>query len=317
MRIKYRPKDYRYPFEQCALYKCTTKRKLCEYLGVDSFELQAILKTMQYREFTQPKKNSEELRTITAPSENLKGIQRRILSLLKWVRRPEWLMSGELGKTYITNAGFHRDNDYCLTVDISKFYDNCKREYVYCFFKNKLLCNADVAKILTDLSTYDCGIPTGTPISQMLAYYAYEDMFAEINRFSTLNELRFSLYVDDMTFSSKDNFNAKRVTYEIKKILNRYGHTLKTRKTHYYAKHDPKSVTGVIITSHKSLSTPNCRRKKIMDEVALINSEQFNKTAARSLLGRVSAARQIEPNIFPSIKANVEKKLAQLLMDNK
>lgn len=315
--MKIKSKETRYPFDQCALYKCTTKRSLYEYLKVDSFEMHAILKTMHYNEFTRPKKNSDELRTITAPSKALKGIQRRILSLLQRVKRPEWLMSGELGKNYITNVEFHRGNDYCLTIDISKFYDNCTREYVYCFFKNKLKCNSDVAKILTDLSTYQDGIPTGTPVSQMLAYYAYEDMFVEIYDFATLNGLKFSLYVDDMTFSSENNFNSRRVTYKIKKILNRYGHTLKTKKTHYYSKHNSKLVTGVIITSNKLLSTPNSRRKKIIDEVNTINDENFDEKKALSLLGKVSAARQIEPNIFPSIKNNVEKKLAQIRKEAK
>lgn len=315
--MKTKSKEYRYPFDQCALYKCTTKRRLYEYLKVDSFELYAILETMHYDEFTKPKKNSDELRAITAPSRNLKGIQRRILSLLQRARRPEWLMSGELGKNYITNAEFHQNNDFCLTIDISKFYDNCTREYVYLFFRDKLKCNTDVAKILTDLSTYQGGIPTGTPISQMLAYYAYEDMFTEIYDFATLNGLKFSLYVDDMTFSSEFNFNSKRVTYEVKKILNRFGHTLKTKKTHYYTKHASKLVTGVIITSNKSLSTPNCRRKKIIDEVGMIKSDCFDETKALSLLGKVSAARQIEPNIFPSIKINVEKRLAQIRKEAK
>lgn len=315
--MKTKSKEYRYPFDQCVFYKCTTKRRLYEYLKIDSFEMQAILKTMHYDEFTKPKKNSDELRTITAPSKNLKGIQRRILSLLQRARRPEWLMSGELGKNYISNAEFHCESDYCLTIDISKFYDNCTREYVFRFFKDKLKCNSDIAKILTDLSTYNGGVPTGTPVSQILAYYAYEDMFAEIYNFAALNGLKFSLYVDDMTFSSEHNFSPRRVTYEIKKILNRYGHTLKTKKTHYYAKHDFKLVTGVIITSNKSLSTPNARRKKIIDEVNMINDENFDERKALSLLGKVSAARQIEPNIFPSIKNNVEKKLAQIRKEAK
>ncbi len=151
----------------------------------------------------------------------------------------------------------------------------------------------------------------------MLAYYAYADMFAEIYDYAALNVLKFSLYVDDMTFSSKYNFNSRLVTYEVKKILNRYGHTLKTKKTHYYAKHASKLVTGVIITSDKSLSTPNCRRKEIIDEVCMINTENFDETKALSLLGKVSAARQIEPNIFPSIKINVEKKLAQIRKEAK
>lgn len=40
----------------------------------------------------------------------------------------------------------------------------------------------DVAKILTDIVTYNGGIPTGCPTSQLIAFYAYEDMFKQIQQ---------------------------------------------------------------------------------------------------------------------------------------
>lgn len=36
--------------------------------------------------------------------------------------------------------------------------------------------------LCTDIVTYDGGIPTGCPTSQIIAYYAYENMFNEIYR---------------------------------------------------------------------------------------------------------------------------------------
>lgn len=45
-----------------------------------------------------------------------------------------------------------------------------------------MLNSPDVAKILTDIVTYNGGIPTGCPTSQLIAYYAYEDMFANIKK---------------------------------------------------------------------------------------------------------------------------------------
>lgn len=54
------------------------------------------------------------------------------------------------------------------------------REPVYQFFLKKLQTSPDVAKILTDIVTYDSGIPTGCPTSRIIAFYAYSDMFTEI-----------------------------------------------------------------------------------------------------------------------------------------
>ena len=109
-----------------------------------------------------------------------KQVQRRILRLIQFVERPEWVIAGTKEKSYIDNGKFHLKSNYALMVDIKKFYDNCQREYVYRFFRNRLLNSPDVAEILTNIVTYEGGIPTGCPTSQLLAYYAYEDMFTKI-----------------------------------------------------------------------------------------------------------------------------------------
>ena len=306
-------KNYkRYPLNQCALYKCVQKKKLCQFLGTTSFELKAILNTIEYKQFFIPKKNSQELRTITTPIFALKQIQKRIFVLLKKVERPDWLMSGEKGKNYVTNAEYHVANSYCLIIDINKFYDKCQREYVYSFFKNKLRCAPDIAKILTDLSTYQGGIPTGTSVSQILAYYAYEEMFKEIKTIADQYGVKFSLYVDDMTFSSDKYFSINKLIYEIRGCLNKYGHTLKQKKTRFYAKNTAKCVTGVIITVNKTLAVPNGKRKEIMEGLEKLNDGTMDLKDAKILVGRVSAARQIEPKSFPSAKRNATKKLKEL-----
>ncbi len=85
------------------------------------------------------------------------------MKLLQGVIRPDWLISGEKGKFYIDNGKKHLESNYFLTIDIKKFYDNCEREYVYLFFKNRLLMSGDAAGVCTDIITCNGGIPTGCP----------------------------------------------------------------------------------------------------------------------------------------------------------
>lgn len=125
-----------------------------------------------YHKFEIDKKHSNKKREITAPDKTLKAIQRRILYLLHRVIRPIWLISGEKQKCYIDNGRTHLDGKYVLTVDIKKFYDNCTREPVYQFFVQKLKTSPDVDKKLTDIITYNGGIPTGCQTSQIMAFYA-------------------------------------------------------------------------------------------------------------------------------------------------
>lgn len=236
----------KYPLNQCALYKCNSKRKLEKTLTIEPGQLKLIDSVIKYSHFEIDKKDSTEKRQITAPKYTLKQVQRRILRLIQFIERPEWVIAGTKEKSYIDNGKFHLKSNYALMVDIKKFYDNCQREYVYRFFRDRLLNSPDVAEILTDIVTFEGGIPTGCPTSQLLAYYAYEDMFTKIKQIADDHGCLFSLYVDDMTFSSESPFNANSLKRDVDLVLRRYAHKPKYKKIKYYSKNDPKPITGIL-----------------------------------------------------------------------
>jgi len=298
----------RYDIDQCALYKCRSMNRLIKVLQVSDEQIEDLNSIIIYKSFSIAKKNSLEMRTITAPNKEIKRIQRRILELLQKVIRPHWLISGEKGKSYITNGEQHVESNYFLTMDIKKFYNNCKREYVYCFFKNKLQMAGDIAAICTDIVTYDNGIPTGCPTSQIIAYYAYQDMFEEVNNTSLNYNCKFTLYVDDMTFSAESSFNVNGLRRDVDIILRKYGHKPKYSKVKYYKKGKPVPITGTIVTREHILNTPISLQHKIyvnfQDLKAFrsvnIKNEQDRKKLQR-LKGQIQAARNIEATMFPEI----------------
>lgn len=297
----------RYPIDQCALYKCKTRKQLESLLTIEPGGLKNIQHAIKYRSFEIDKKNSDEKRKIKAPDKTLKAVQRRILFLIQRIERPDWLMSGEKGKCYIDNGKAHLESKYMLAVDIKRFYDNCRRNNVYLFFSQKMKTAPDVAKILTDIVTYDNGIPTGCPTSQLIAYYAYEEMFNQIRVCAEAHSCKFTLYVDDMTFSSSYPFDQKQLSREIDIILRRYGHKPKYAKVKYYSKADAKPITGTIVTSSHNLDVPNRLQKKIYDNFQLVKaSSEENKAEetakiVRTIQGQVQASREIDPERFPEI----------------
>ncbi len=297
----------RYPINQCALYKCRTRKKLESLLTIEPGGLRNIQKIIEYHSFSIDKKNSTEKRAISAPNRILKAVQARILTLLKYIERPDWLISGEKGKSYINNGKAHLDANYMLAVDIKSFYDNCERDYVYRFFVDKMQTAPDVAKILTDIVTFNATVPTGCPTSQIIAYYAYEDMFAEIARCAQDYNCKFTLYVDDMTFSSINPISSQKLARAVDIILRRYGHRPKYRKVKYYSAGEAKPVTGTIITPNHELAVPNSLQKRIYDnfQVAKDQNEQgmiqdLTKTT-QALIGQIQASRNLVPEKFPEI----------------
>lgn len=295
MKKSERPK---YSIDQCALYMCRSKKRLAVILQISFEELKTIQQEIQYHSFEIDKKDSAEKRKITAPSYSLKRIQSRLLSLIKRIERPDWLISGEIGKSYITNGEMHIQSNYMLTMDIKKFYDNCRREGVYQFFLTHLRTSSDVAKILTDIVTYEKGIPTGCPTSQLIAYYAYEEMFNRIHVCAKKYRCIFTLYVDDMCFSSVTPFLKDNLAREVDLILREYGHKPKYRKVKYYSKKDSKPVTGTVITPDHSLAAPNALQKRIVDDFRSIKSDGEDDPEkilkeSQSLLGRIQSVRNV------------------------
>lgn len=304
--MKQPPKKY--DITQCALYKCNSKRRLEQLLCLEVGELKLVKRILKYHSFEIDKKHSNEKRKITAPDYTLKLIQARILALLQKVIRPDWLISSEKGKCYIDNGKAHIDGRYLLSVDIRKFYDNCTREHVYQFFIQKLKTAPDIAKILTDIVTHNTRVPTGCPTSQIVAFYAYYDMFAEVYEIAKGFGCCFTLYVDDMTFSSKEPFLQQLLIREIDCILRKYGHKPKYSKVKYYSSTDCKPVTGTIITPQQNLVVPNSLQRTVYNGFQAIKGAtqrlECNENEAQRLLslrGQIQAARNIERDKFPEV----------------
>lgn len=304
----------KYDITQCALYKCSSKKRLEHLLNIEAGEMKNIESVIKYSQFSIDKKNSDEKRKITAPQYTIKRVQKRILVLLQNIERPQWLISGEKGKSYINNGMAHVGNCYAVTIDIKKFYDNCVREPVYLFFINKMKTQPDIAKILTDIVTYDGGIPTGCPTSQLVAYYAYEDMFDEISNIADSYNCVFTLYVDDMTFSSDKPINYKRLVQDIDVVLRKYGHKPKYSKVKYYPKNKDTPITGTILNKNGELVTPNALQKSVYDKFQKIKELDPNlvienpddKKTLLSLQGQIQATRRLEENKFPEISRIVK-----------
>ena len=315
-----------FPINQCALYKCASKKKLEQLLNIETGDLKNIHKAIQYRKFEIDKKNSDEKRSITAPEFTLKTIQKRIFKLLERIERPEWLISGQKKKCYIDNGKYHQQSSYVLTLDIKSFYDNCQRNFVYRFFKDKLRTSSDVAQILTDIVTSDGKIPTGCPTSQLIAFYAYEEMFSEVKEIVDKHNCLFTVYVDDLTISSKSAFDPRYLVHEISCVLRRYNHQLKREKIKFYSPKQAKPITGTIVTGDHRIVVPNHLQKKIyygFQELKTAAEEDDHENTRRrieTLKGQILAANQIEfpenPQKFPEISRLTTKISETIPQDN-
>lgn len=287
--------------EKSPFYKLSNKRRLCELLNTSLGDVNKLLTKDNYKiyyKYTQGKK-----RQICEPKKQLKYIQKRIQRFLSRIETPEYLFSGKKGLCYVDNAKHHKNSKFIVDIDICSFYPCCKHENIFRFFHFKFLMPDDVAWFITDLVTFDNYLPTGSPTSQLLAFFAYEDMFSEIYDYSVENNFRVSVFVDDISFSS-NNYISKTLPYSIKKIVNKYKHSINEKKTNVYFPSNYKKITGCIISPDNELKVPNRLRKDIVDGIGTIKKQYIkNPKKVYSMLGKIQSAQQIEPMIFENSKS--------------
>lgn len=117
-------------------------------------------------------------------------------------------------------------------------------------------CRRDVASILTILSTFQGRLPTGSPLSPIMAYFAYYDLWAKLDSFCRDRDFVMTVYIDDVTISG-----AKVPLSEIwliKKMIRGYG--LRYHKEKSFIDR-PAEITGVIVSGDR-LSVPHRQHLK-------------------------------------------------------
>lgn len=263
MQPRKRKERKSYPLNQSLLYKVGSKERLAQVLRID---VQTLLRLeassdnyiiFELEKETNPfSLKTRKQRTVQQPKHLLRQVHERILALLQFVQIPDYVHACVKGRSYRSNASAHVDSSVVATYDISSFYPSTSDRAVYEFFYAGLKCAPDVAGVLKSLCCFQGGLPTGSPLSPLLSFFSAKPMFDELSDLALKNELVFTCYVDDLTFSGV-NVPA-RFERVVELVLRKYKYRLAPGKSKVYGHGKPKHVTGVVILNGK-LSVPHKR----------------------------------------------------------
>jgi RNA-directed DNA polymerase len=293
-----------YPIHQSALYKIKSPAQLADVLGVSQGTINHLLSCDEnYIRF----KNVAG-RDVQWPKPRLRHIQKRAAILLGRIETPDFLHSAKRGRSYITNADQHSPSLPSIKIDIRKFFQSVRVKAVFHFFHDKMCCVSDVAAILTRLMTVDDHLATGGNASPILSYFAYMDMFSEINELAEKRNCRMTCLMDDMTFTGPGA--TRNLIYEVRRILARY--RLWAHKTKMFKACEPKVITGVAVTM-SGRRVPNNRQRVIRRDLrhfSAAQSDYARMDVLPRLIGRVHEAAQVDPTWLPRAKALVAQRAA-------
>lgn len=286
-------------------------------------------------------------REFSDASRRHKKILKNLNFYLSELPTPRYLFSKK-ESDYKKNALFHIGNTKFILLDIKSFFPNCRFDIIRNFFIKESgfnMCKkrnvngvdefeTDVADSLARLVTapidFDINkrfVPQGYPTSTLICFFAYKEMFDEIDNLAKNYSLKFSTYVDDLTFSySNVKINEMEFVNRVIEIVEKYHHTINKKKVKIIdiekivgpnkEKHLP-CVTGLIVKRNKVRASTNMHKKmntlfnKLNSFGRIKNRDDYIKKWELyvSLTGIYNTINYIEPTHTQKNRLNVKKVL--------
>lgn len=281
--------------EGSRLFGLQSRRRLAELLKITPGQLKLfssgkdLYKHFEINKATKP-------RQIDDPRHDLKRVQKRIASLLARIAPPDFLFCPVKGKSHVANAARHRHGRVVHSLDVKKYFPSTPSRRVYWFFATVMQCSPDVAAVLTKIACIEGRLPTGSPLSPIMAYYAHVDVWEAVGRLARDNECQVSIWIDDVTLSGSRV--PLELIWRIKQLLRRGG-------LHYHKEKRSvgrgAEVTGVIIHEDGSLGPANRHRHK--RRLLRQENDKAGNRASKSLRGRLAGTE----GVFKQIAAENER----------
>ena len=235
-----------------------TISELARWTGLD----QAVLLGHQpkYRQFNLPKKSGSH-RLISAPESATKKIQRKLLrTVLKNLRVHDAAVGFIKGKSIVTGACQHTGQAIVLRMDIVDFFQSTQAERVYQYFK-RIGWNSRAARALTNLTTFQDGLPQGAPTSPKVSNLVNHGMDRCLSNAISLFDGVYTRYADDITASFSDSrIDLEDVVREVCLVIRSFGYRPHLgRKLSVRRSGQRQMVNGLVVNEKVNLTRQHRR----------------------------------------------------------
>lgn len=239
-------KANRYPLEDSPLYKIRRQKDLLRILQIQKGDLALVMSQSLY--FDGVVEERGKIRQTETPIRILRRVHDRLTKLLMRIEPPIFLYCPVKGRSQIDNARAHRGSSVVRTLDVKAYFPSTPASKVNWFFRKSMECSEDVSAILTKVITRNERLPTGSPVSPIMAFYAFSEMWHEVARIAANANCIVTIWMDDLTISGLDV--PGDMMWNIRKAIHNAG--LKYHKERVYRR-EPAKVTGIILNKERLL----------------------------------------------------------------
>lgn len=238
-----------------------------------SYILYKIPPASKYTTFEIPKRSGGQ-RTIKAPIDKLKNLQRKLADLLQDCQLEIEKARGledrtahgfKKHKSIVTNARQHRGRRWVLNLDLEDFFPSINFGRVRGFLnKNRdFALDEKVATVIAQIACHDHTLPQGSPSSPVISNLVAHVLDMRLVKLADRFACTYSRYADDLTFStSKKDFPAEIATPSgdqppnahtwvpggaLQDVITRTGFTINPHKTRFMYRRSRQEVTGLTV----------------------------------------------------------------------
>ncbi|MFW9738146.1 retron St85 family RNA-directed DNA polymerase [Vibrio parahaemolyticus] len=278
-----------------------------DVVSKSDFRKLQMLGSHAYKVYTIPKRKAGK-RVIAHPSVKLKECQRKLISILElYLPVHDSSYAYVKGRSIKDNALVHAKSDYLLKMDFYDFFNSITPPLLskhldrvgltvdwYEQTKLNQLLFWNPSKKKHGKLILSVGAPSSPFISNTIMY-SFDEKISEICK---KNNINYSRYADDLTFSSNIKGILFHVPDVVKTTLNQEFQgrlVINDSKTIFSSKKHNRHVTGLTINNNGSISLGRKRKKYISSLVFEYINNRLNDDDFNHLAGLLSFGYNVEP----------------------
>lgn len=229
---------------------------LCLLFKTSLPDIEYVINKPQYEIFQIPKKRGGN-RLIQTPDPILMVMQSRLNFYLQnyyHLLRPQGVYGFVINPNkkekvcnIVENAKMHVQKKYVLNLDLKDFFPSIKAYRVKeLFLSDYFRFSEQIAIALALLVTFDGKLPIGSPTSPVISNFICLELDEALSTYCMKNEISYSRYADDLTFSSKQEISKAQFA-DLAAIIEKNQFELNVKKTRLKSNNRKQTVTGLVV----------------------------------------------------------------------
>lgn len=272
----------------------------------------------KYTIFDIPKK-SGGTREIYAPKKGLKNLLNILNIVFQSVYKNHMVSHGFIkNRSVVTNAKCHTSKNYVYNIDLKNFFPSIHQARIWKRLQYPPFnLPQDVVNLIAGLVCYQYKtadgktdfLPQGAPTSPVLSNIICERLDRKLFKLAKENNVKYTRYADDMTFSSDHNIYQGKSDFlkKIKKIIKEENFKINKKKTRLQKRGYRQEVTGLIVNDKVNVSRKYIKNLRTL--IYLVN--RYGEEKAQKIFNKNYKAK--EKNT-PSIRLVIHGKIEYLKM---